>query len=62
MNKNNAGTLADILSKGTKKRKEKGSGTKKYDRNRKKCQLYRARVGKPRGKGVAGNKAGRNSG
>lgn len=42
------------------KKREKGSGTKKYDRNRVKCAKYRARVGKPRGRGVPGNKAGHN--
>lgn len=40
--------------------KQKGSGTKKYGRNRKKCERYRRRVGKPRGPGIPGNKAGKN--
>lgn len=40
-----------------KKRKEKGAGTKKYERNRVKCARYRARVGKPH---KEGNKRGKN--
>lgn len=43
-------------------RKEKGGGTRKYGRNLAKCQRYRARIGKPRGRGVPGAKAGRNAG
>lgn len=43
-------------------RKEKGGGTRKYGRNEAKCKRYRARVGKPRGPGVPGNKVGRNAG
>jgi hypothetical protein len=39
--------------------KKKG-GTAKYGRNKIKCEEYRRRVGKPRGPGVAGNKAGKN--
>jgi len=52
----NADALFASLVKG-KKRKEKGAGTKKYDRNRLKCARYRARVGKPH---KIGNKRGRN--
>lgn len=37
-----------------KNRKEKGSGTKKYGRNRAKCLRYRNRVGKPNGPGQPG--------
>lgn len=40
-----------------KKNRDKGGGAGKYGRNRKKCERYRARVGKPRGRGVPGNKA-----
>jgi len=44
-----------------KKQKNKArGGTRKYGRNKIKCANYRARVGKPRGRGVPGNKAGRN--
>ena len=39
-----------------KKQKEKGGGTRKYGRNRKKCERYRARVGKPNGPGQPGRK------
>jgi len=35
-------------------------GTKKYGRNKEKCQRYRMLVGKPLGRGVPGNKAGKN--
>lgn len=31
----------------------------KHKRNEKKCQAYRAKVGKPRGPSVAGNKSGK---
>lgn len=49
--------MSEPVSLGKKKNKrEKGGGTRKYGRNRKKCQLYRSRVGKPRGKGIPGNK------
>lgn len=41
-------------------KKQKGGGSRKTGRNRKKCERYRARVGKPRGPGKPGNKAGRN--
>lgn len=37
-----------------------GKKGRKYARNKVKCQNYRARVGKPRGRGVPGNKAGKN--
>lgn len=52
--------LDALLGSRKKKRKEKGSGTKKYDRNRVKCAKYRSRVGKPNGRGKPGNKRGRN--
>lgn len=39
-------------SKGTKK-------GRKYGRKKKKCEQYRAKVGKPRGRGVSGNKRGK---
>lgn len=38
------------------KQRDKGGGSGKYGRNRKKCQRYRMRVGKPLGRGVAGNR------
>ena len=37
-----------------------GKKGRKYGRNQSKCQAYRSRVGKPRGPGVPGNKAGKN--
>jgi hypothetical protein len=40
-------------------KKEKGGGTKKYGRNKKSCESYRRRIGKPNGPGKPGNKAGR---
>jgi hypothetical protein len=33
-----------------------GKKNRKYGRNKDKCAEYRARVGKPRGPGIAGNK------
>lgn len=39
-----------------KKNRDKGGGAAKYGRNRVKCASYRARVGKPRGRGVPGNR------
>lgn len=32
----------------------------KIKRNQKKCEQYRARIGKPRGPGKKGNKSGKN--
>lgn len=58
--KNNPDTIFQSLQGNKKKRKEKGSGTKKYERNRVKCAKYRSRVGKPNGRGVPGNKRGKN--
>lgn len=49
--------LDALLGSRKKKRKEKGAGTKKYDRNRVKCARYRYRVGKPHREG---NKRGKN--
>lgn len=50
---------SDLLARSRKKnKKEKGGGTRKYGRNRRKCGLYRQRVGRPRGRGVPGNKRG----
>ncbi len=43
-----------------KQSQKKKGGTKKYGRNLDSCARYRARVGKPRGPGVPGNKAGKN--
>lgn len=43
-------------------RKAKGAKkNRKFGRNSAKCQRYRARVGKPRGRGVLGNKSGKNA-
>jgi hypothetical protein len=40
-----------------KKQPKAGSGgTRKYGRNRKKCERYRAKVGKPHGPGKGGGK------
>lgn len=39
---------------------KKGKKNRKFGRNRDSCARYRARVGKPRGPGVPGNKAGKN--
>jgi hypothetical protein len=43
-----------------KQSQKKKGGTSKYGRNRAECERYRQRVGKPRGPGVPGNKAGKN--
>lgn len=40
--------------------RKRGKKGRKYGRNKVKCASYRSRVGKPRGPGVAGNKAGKN--
>lgn len=42
------------------KKKKEGRKTRKYGRNKVKCERYRQRIGKPRGPGVPGNKAGKN--
>ncbi len=42
-----------------KNNRDKGGGSSKYGRNRAKCARYRAKIGKPLGPGVEGNKAGR---
>lgn len=39
-----------------KKTRDKGGGSSKYGRNRAKCSQYRARVGKPLGRGIDGQK------
>jgi hypothetical protein len=39
---------------------QKSNKNRKYGRNRKKCEEYRRRTGKPRGPGVPGNKSGKN--
>ena len=41
--------------------KKKGAKGRKIGRNKDKCARYRARVGKPRGRGVPGNKSGKNA-
>lgn len=46
--------MADKIHKAGKSKKNR-----KYGRNLVRCASYRARVGKPRGKGVPGNKAGK---
>ena len=56
-NKKVAESLAQAM-KGHKK--QKGGSSDKIGRNRVKCAQYRSRVGKPRGRGVAGNKRGKN--
>ncbi len=38
------------------KKSPRSKKNRKLGRNKKKCELYRARVGKPRGKGVPGNR------
>ena len=48
--------MADKIHKAGKSKKNR-----KYGRNLVKCAAYRARVGKPNGKGVAGNKRGKNA-
>lgn len=35
-------------------------GSRKYGRNREKCERYRRLIGKPRGPGKPGNKSGKN--
>lgn len=49
------GSKADVKKRSSKKNKKR-----KIGRNKEKCAEYRRRVGKPRGPGVPGNKAGRN--
>lgn len=48
-------------SEGKKIGRKKGKKGRKIDRNKVKCANYRARVGKPRGPGVSGNKSGKNA-
>ncbi len=43
-----------------KQSQKKRGGTAKYGRMKDKCAEYRRKIGKPRGPGVPGNKAGRN--
>lgn len=45
------------MSKSDSKKRAKG---RKIGRNKVKCERYRARIGKPRGPGIPGNKAGNN--
>lgn len=40
--------------------RKRGKKGRKIGRNKAKCLNYRARVGKPRGKGISGNKSGKN--
>lgn len=54
-------SVADSLDKAMKgHKKQKGGSSDKIGRKRNKCAMYRSRVGKPRGRGVPGNKRGRN--
>lgn len=46
-----------LISRG---KTQKTNKNRKYGRARKKCERYRARIGKPRGPGKPGNKAGKN--
>lgn len=39
-----------------KKNRDKGGGSGKYGRNRKKCEQYRRLIGKPNGPGQDGRK------
>jgi hypothetical protein len=43
-----------------KGRKRKTKKDRKFGRNKVKCAKYRALVGRPRGRGVPGNKSGKN--
>jgi hypothetical protein len=54
VNGNLAAKAAKLMQKNGNR--DKGGGSHKYGRNRNKCARYRARVGKPRGPGVDGNK------
>lgn len=45
-----------------KTQQSKSKKTRKYGRNKVKCERYRARIGKPRGPGKPGTKAGKLSG
>lgn len=47
------------MAKGLTDSKKRQKG-RKIGRNKRKCERYRARVGKPLGKGVEGNKSGMN--
>lgn len=51
------GSKADVKKRSSKKNKKR-----KIGRNKIKCAAYRLRVGKPRGPGIPGNKAGKNKG
>lgn len=42
-------------------RRKQGRKGRKIGRNKQKCERYRSRIGKPRGPGVPGTKAGKNS-
>ena len=44
----------------SRKMKVGSGGNRKIGRNKEKCQRYRSRVGKPLGRGIQGNKAGKN--
>jgi hypothetical protein len=49
--------LLGAISRGTKR--QGGKKARKYGRNLVVCARYRARVGKPLGRGVPGNKRGK---
>lgn len=54
-------SVAESLARATKGRKDsKTNKNRKYGRNLTKCARYRSRVGKPLGRGVSGNKRGKN--
>jgi hypothetical protein len=48
-------------AKGKKGGGDKKNKNKKYGRNRTRCLTYRMRVGKPHGRGMPGNKRGKNA-
>lgn len=60
MKKVQSQSVAESLARAMKGKQQKTNKNKKYGRNRSKCALYRSRVGNPRGRGVPGNKRGRN--
>lgn len=54
-------SVAESLARANKGRKDsKTNKNRKYGRNLNRCARYRIRVGKPLGRGVPGNKRGKN--
>jgi hypothetical protein len=43
-------------------KQHKSGGSRKIGRAKAKCERYRTRIGKPNGRGMSGNKAGKNAG